>query len=220
MFQRTVMPYSATPPKPAITRSFERLVDIRDVADRAERHTVACGDHARNLGASGSIFSPSTADDGVAVVHQMMREREAGGTESHDEHLVAGARLRERPVEIQRIPARQQAVDLEAPRQIQHILQRSRFDLRDVHRILLLVDASLHAVIADTVPGAGAIGLSMVTIARAPIGVAVLLRHVHLGDLFFERAAVQRDSEGTLLKLAGLFLAVRWSRSPCPGYGT
>ena len=36
-------------------------------------------------------------------------------------------------------------------------------------------------------------------------GVALLLHHVHLGDLFVQRAARQGDSEQGLLKFAGLF---------------
>ena len=42
-------------------------------------------------GGSGSIFSPSIADDGVAVVHQVMREREARRAEADDQHLVAAS---------------------------------------------------------------------------------------------------------------------------------
>ena len=58
--QRTVMPYSATPPKPAITRVVERLVQLGDVADRLERHARAARvRRPRSPAASGSILSPS-----------------------------------------------------------------------------------------------------------------------------------------------------------------
>src|SRR6185437_8863422 len=85
---RTVMPYSATPPKPAIARS--------------------------------SRFSQSSAFTS----------------------------------RIGRVPARQQRIDLEAPGQRQHVFQRARLDLRNVDWVLLLIDAGLHAIVADAMPGA------------------------------------------------------------------
>ena len=103
------MPYSATPPKPAITRSSEVLVDLGHVADRLERHARAVGSTPETARGSGSIFRPSIADHGVAVVHQVMREREAGGAQADDQHLAAGRRPRQRPAQVERIPARQQA---------------------------------------------------------------------------------------------------------------
>ena len=135
-----------------------------------------------------------------------MRQREAGGAQADDQHLVAGRGLGHGALEIQRIPARQQAVDLEAPGQLQNILERAGLDLRNVHRLLLLINARLHAVIADAVAGAGAHGIVDGDDAQRADGVAVLLDHVHLGDLLFERAAGERDAENAVLVLAG-FLA-------------
>ena len=45
--QRTVMPYSATPPKPAITRSSSGSISVVDVAHRLERHALARDRDAR-----------------------------------------------------------------------------------------------------------------------------------------------------------------------------
>ena len=53
-------------------------------------------------------------------------------------------------------------------------------------------------------PVAAHMGLSIVTIASAPIGFPFLLGDVHLGDLLVERAAVQGDAEHGLFELARL----------------
>ena len=108
------------------------------------------------------------------------------------------------PLDIQRIPSCQQAIDLKAPRQFQNILQRARFGLRDVDGILLLVNAGLHAVVADAMAGTGAHRIVDVDDRKRADRIAFLLGDVHLGDLLVERAAVQRDAEDALLELAGL----------------
>jgi hypothetical protein len=97
----------------------------------------------------------------------MMGEGKAGGAEADDQHLVARWGLRQRPAQIERVPAGQQAVDLEAPREAEHILERAGLDLRDVDRILPLVDAGLHAIVADAVTGRGADRVIPATIASA-----------------------------------------------------
>jgi len=79
----------------------------------------------------------------------------AGRPQPDDQHRAAGSGARDRPAQFERIPARQQRVDLEAPGQPEHVLQRAGLDLRDVDRFLLLVDAGLHAVVADAVAGRG-----------------------------------------------------------------
>ena len=135
-----------------------------------------------------------------------MRQRESGRTQPHHQHFVPAGRERQRTREIQRIPARQQAVDFEAPRQLQHVLQRTRFHLRNVHRVLLLENAGLHAVVADAMPGAGRHRVVDGDNRQRAQGVALLLHHVHLGDLFIQRAARQSDAEQGLLELAGFFL--------------
>ena len=71
----------------------EPLVELLHVADRAERHARRrARRRRRSRRGSGSILSPSTRDDGVAVIHQVMREREAGGAEPDHQHLVAASR--------------------------------------------------------------------------------------------------------------------------------
>ena len=50
---------------------------------------------------------------------------------------------------IQRIPAREQRIDLEPERKMQHVCKDACLDLRDVDRRLFLENAGLHAVVAD-----------------------------------------------------------------------
>ena len=105
-----------------------------------------------------------------------------------------------RRAQVERIPAREQAVDLEAPRQLEHVLQRARLGLRDVDRLLLLVDARLHAVVADAVPGRRAQRVVDHDDRERADRVAFGLRLVELGDLLVERAAGERHAERALLE--------------------
>ena len=115
--QRTVMPYSATPPKPAMTRSSSLSTRACDIADRAERVAAAVGHHAGDLGRQRLDLEPVDRGDEMAVVDQVVREGEAGRTKPDDEHLIAARRLRQRPPDIERVPPGQQRVDLEPPGQ-------------------------------------------------------------------------------------------------------
>src|ERR1043165_4173992 len=85
-----------------------------------------------------------------------MRGRITGRAETDDEHVATVVGQRIRSTDVERIPAREEAIDLDAPWHPQHIGQGAGFDLRDVDRILLLVNAGLHAVVADAVSGARA----------------------------------------------------------------
>ncbi len=186
----------------AMIQRFEQFVGI---ADRAERNAIAERIDARDAG--GQRLDLESIDSGhrVPVVHQVVRQRESGRAHAHDEHLLAGGRHRIRTREIERVPAREQAVDLETPRQFEHVFQRARLHLRNVHRLLLLKDARLHAVIADAVSGACAHRIVDRDDRERTHRIAVFLDGMHLGDLFLERAPVQRDAEMRLLEIAGLF---------------
>ena len=184
----------------------ERFVQLVHIANRPERHALAQRRHAGDRLRQRLDLQSVHRRHRVAVVHQMMREREARRTQSDHQHLVSGRGLRNRPREVQRIPARQQAVNLEAPRQLQNIFERARFHLRNVHRVLLLEHAGLHAVVADAVPGAGGHGIVDGDDGQRADRVAVLLHHVHLGNLLVERAAGQRDAEHGRFERAVFFL--------------
>src|SRR5579883_2782241 len=85
----------------------------------------------------------------------MMREREPSGPEPNHQHFVTGRRFRIRPREVQRVPAREQAVNFEAPGQFENVFERACFDLRNIDRILLLENTRLHAVVANAMSGTG-----------------------------------------------------------------
>ena len=93
----------------------ERLTQFRGVADRTEPRAGAGDVDARNIGVERLDLEPVDRDDGVTVVHEVMGEREARGPEPHNQNLAAGRGFRQRPAQIERIPPRQQIVDLEAP---------------------------------------------------------------------------------------------------------
>ena len=102
---------------------------------------------------------------------------------------------RERPGGVQRIPPRQQPVDLDAPGQLQHVGQGAGLDLRDVDRVLLLVDAGLHAVVADAVAGPRAHRVVDHHDRQRADGIAALAQQVHLRNLLVERAPGQGDPQ-------------------------
>jgi hypothetical protein len=134
-------------------------------------------------------------DDTEAFVHQVVRERVAGRAQSDDQHVARVVRERIGPPNVERIPACEQAVDLDAPRHPQDVGEHAGFNLRDIDRLLLLVDARFHAVVADAMAGTGAHRVVDDHEGQRSDRVAGLAHHVHLGDLLVERAARQRDAE-------------------------
>ena len=136
----------------------------------------------------------------MAVVEQVVRQRESRGTHADDEHALSRRLARHRPAHVERIPPRQKPVDLESPGQRQHILEHARFRLRNVDRVLFLVDARLHAIVADAVPrrrNQRIIDADHRQRAERP---ALRAQLVELGDLLLQRAARQRDAERRLLE--------------------
>ena len=110
------------------------------------------------------------------------------------------ARARHRPAQVERIPARQQRIDLEAPRQREHVLQDPRLRLRNVDGVGLLVDARLHAVVADAVAGGGDQRIVDADDRERRERPALGAQLVELGDLLLERAAGERHAERALLE--------------------
>ena len=135
-------------------------------------------------------------NDRVAVIEQMMREREPGRPQPHDQHLAPAVGPRQRAAQVERVPARQQRVDLEPPGQRQHVLEDRRLGLRNVDRLLLLIDAGLHAVVADAMAGRR----HHRVVDRRDRGeraqhAALRAQRVHLADLLIERAAGEGHAE-------------------------
>ena len=153
--QRTVMPYSATPPKPAMTRSSRGSRNSSQSRIGRKGDARAVGRDAGEGRVQRLDLEAVDGDHRVAFVQQVVRQRVAGRAEAGDEHLTAARGARQEAAQLQRIPAGQQAVDLEAPGQLQHVLQDAGLGLGNVDRLLLLIDAGLHAVVADAVAGAG-----------------------------------------------------------------
>jgi hypothetical protein len=138
-----------------------------------------------------------------AIVHQVVRHGEPRGAEADHQHSFSRRRFRIGTPQVEGVPAREQRVDLESPRQLEHVLQGSRLGLRDVDRVLLLVDAGLHAVVADAVAGGG--GHRIVDRDDAERGerLAARLDHLELRDLLLERTAGKRHAEHRLAKAFG-----------------
>ena len=173
----------------------ERLVQGVHVFDRLEGHPAAVRVDARQVGRQGFDLETVDADDAMPVVHQVVRQREACRPHAGDQHLVARRGERDRAPQIERVPAREQAVDLEAPGQFEHVLQRARLGLRDVDRRLLLVDAGLHAVVADAVAGGRDHRVVDGDQCQRRHRVAARLDEVEFGDPFLERTAGQLHTE-------------------------
>src|SRR6185436_19033830 len=131
------------------------------------------------------------------------RDRKARRAEADHKDSFARSFLWIGPPQVERIPAREQRVDLEAPRQLEHVLQRARLRLRDVDRILLLVDAGFHAVVADAVAGGGHHRVVHRDDAKRGERFAARLHHVELRDLLLERAAGERHAEHRLAEGGG-----------------
>jgi hypothetical protein len=184
--------------------SIERLMQLGRVADRAEGGARPVDLHARNIRVERLDLESVHRNHGVTVVDEVVRERKARGSESHDQDLAAGRGLRHRPAQVERIPPREQAINFEAPGQRQNLLEDSRLDLGDVDRLLLLINAGLHAIIADAMAGGRAHRIIECDDGERTDRMAAGLDQIHLGDFLVERAARQRDAEDAFLELAAL----------------
>ncbi len=142
----------------------------------------------------------------MPVIHQMMGQGVAGRAQSDHQHRAAARRLGQRPLDVERIPAGQQRIDLEAPGQFQHIFQDARLGLRDIDRILvgLGVDAGRHAIVADAVAGAGDHRIVDHADGQRRQGQPFSLGLMHLGDALFQRAAGLVGADGVFRERTGL----------------
>jgi hypothetical protein len=173
----------------------ERLAERRDIANRHEGHALAVRADARDRGRQRLDLQAVDADDRVPVVQQMVREREAGRPHADDEHAPAGRCGGNVAAKVQRIPPREQAVDLEAPGQLEHVLQEARLRLRDVDRVGLLVDARLHAIVADPVSRARDHRVVDADHRERADRHAFRAQLVEFRDALLERAAGEHDAE-------------------------
>jgi len=121
--------------------------------------SFAFGVNAADIACQGLDLEPFEGKDVMAFVLKVMGEGVSGRAETDDEDFVTRCRLRQRSREVHRVPARQQRVDLETPRKVENVLEHASLDLRNIDGFLLLIDAGLHAIIADPVAGSGAHGI-------------------------------------------------------------
>src|SRR6185436_8351289 len=140
---------------------------------------------------------------GVTVVHQVMGKREAGGPEPDHQHLASRIRARQRTAQVQRVPASEQRVDFETPGQFEHVLEGARLRLRNVDGRLLLVDAGLHAVVADTMAGRRHHRVVHADDRQRGNRLAARLDQMEFGNLLLKRAAGERDAELRLAEPGG-----------------
>ncbi len=171
---------------------------------------------AGELGGQGLDLERVDTDHRKAFVQQVVGEGVAGRAHTHHQHFLAVIRERHRAFHVQRVPARQQKIHFEAERHVQHIGQHVGFDLRNIHRRDLLVNAALHAVVADAVPGARAQRVVDHDQGERAEVVAIAFQHVRLGDLLLQRAADERHTERVDVQLAALVAHALGARVPIP----
>src|SRR6266511_141543 len=165
-------------------------VDLAPVADGTRRLGPT-----RPLLGKRLDLQPIDGDDAKAFVQQIVRQGVARGPETDDEHVAAVVWQRIWTPSIQRVPTRQQSVNLHTPWHGKHVREHARLDLRDVDGILLLINAGLHAVVADAMPRAGTHRVVDGDDGQGADRIAPLSQQVHLGDLLVERAAGQWTAE-------------------------
>ena len=141
-------------------------------------------------------LEPVDGHDRVAVILKMMGKAEAGGAGAHHQHAAPGRRARHGVRQVEGIPPGQQAVDLEPPGQGQNVFQRTGLDLRNVDRFLFLIDAGLHAIVADAMTRGGGERVVDHDDREGGKTVSAGLQQVHFADLLVERTSRQGDAMG------------------------
>ena len=181
----------------------EFFSDLAVVADRARWFS----------GGADEFFGQRLYLEGIdpdhpeAFIHQVMREGVARRSETNHQRVLAVVRQHMRPLDVERIEAGQETVDLKAPRHVEHVGQHVGLDLRDVDGFGFLVNATFHAVVADTVPGARAHGVVDHDQGQRADVVAAAFDQVHLGDLLAQRTAGDGDAERVVFKAFAALVA-------------
>ena len=182
------------------------LIKLGNILDRLEGHVVAAGVDARNLRVQGLDLEAVHGYHRMARIHQVMPQRESRRAKTDNQNLVAAFGQRHRLFEIKRVPARQQAVNLESPWQSEHVLDDAGLHLGDFHRFLLLEDTGLGTFVTDTVAGARHQGIVDDDDGQGGQGKPVHLHLMHFRDTLVQRTADQRDPQGIVLEVAGFLI--------------
>src|SRR5438105_9979565 len=93
----------------------ERLAQARAVADGRESDARTRRHDTRLFRGQRLDLEPVDTNDDMAFVEQVVRERKSRGTHADDEHALARRLARHGAAEVQRIPSREEPVDLESP---------------------------------------------------------------------------------------------------------
>ena len=136
----------------------------------------------------------------MTIVHQMMRQGISRRAHPYHQYLPPRRGSGQRPVQVERIPPRDKAINFKAPGQLQHILQSSRFSLGNIDRLLLLVNAGFHAIIANPVPGTCAHGIVHHNHGETAHRDTLGLELVELGDALLQRTTGKQDAELAFLE--------------------
>jgi len=100
----------------------EGLAQVVDVLDGSELGPVPQRVHARDLRIQGLDLQAVDADHRVAVVHQVVSGRKAGGAETHHENSFSRGRPGIGAPQVEGVPAREQRIDLEAVGELKDVL--------------------------------------------------------------------------------------------------
>ena len=165
-----------------------------------KRHTFTRTIHTRQFSWQRFDFQAINTNHHMPIIHQMMRQRITRRPHTHHQHTLARVSERVRATNVERIPAREQAVNFKAPGQRQHVFQGARFRLRNIHRLLFLIDARLHAVIANTVTRGGDHGIVHDNNRQRTQRKSAGLDLVKLRNFFFQRATSQSNAECAFLE--------------------
>ena len=156
------------------------------------------------------------ADHRETFVQEIVRQGIARRSHAHHQHFFAVVRKCHRAFYVQRIPARQQEIHLEAEGHVQHIGQHIGFHLWNIHRRHLLIDAALHTVVADAMPGARAQRIVDHDERKGADIVAIAFQHMRFGDLFLQRATDERHPQRVDVQLTALVAHAFGAGVPIP----
>ena len=176
------------------------LVQARDVANGLERYARTVYSHAGEMLRQRFDLQAIDTHHAMPVVEQVVSEAEARRPHSGHQHFVAAGLERERPANVEGIPAREQRIDFKSPGQLQDVFQGPGFRLRDVDGFLLLIDAGLHAIVADPMTRGRHHGIVDGDDSQSSDREAFGFYFMELGNFLFQRTTCQGHGEGAFLE--------------------
>ena len=108
---------------------------------------------------------------------------------------------------MQRIPAAEKTINLESPWQLKHVPQCARLCLGNIDRCLFLVDAGLHAVVADPVPGGRDHRVVNHDHGKGRNRLTLRFQLQKFADALLERATCKQHTKGASLEAGAVAVA-------------